>query len=119
VIRNAEVIAARDSSTMNPGIVDVVVLPPIPTDDWTVDNLGDKIAAVRQLYLHTLKNWPRDEAPPKPPAAKPTKVAKKTPAKKAPAKKAPAKKTPAKKTPAKKAPAKKAPAKKATAKETR
>jgi putative phosphoserine phosphatase/1-acylglycerol-3-phosphate O-acyltransferase len=119
VIRNAEVIAARDSSTMNPGIVDVVVLPPIPTDDWTVDNLGDKIAAVRQLYLHTLKNWPRDEAPPKPPAAKPTKVAKKTPAKKAPAKKTPAKKAPAKKTPAKKAPAKKAPAKKATAKETR
>jgi putative phosphoserine phosphatase/1-acylglycerol-3-phosphate O-acyltransferase len=63
VIRNAEVIAARDSSTFNPGTVDVVVYPPIPVDDWTVENLPDRIAEVRQLYLGTLKNWPRDEAP--------------------------------------------------------
>ena len=35
MIRNAEVIAARDSSTFNPGTVDVVVYPPIPVDDWT------------------------------------------------------------------------------------
>ena len=37
VIRNAEVIAARDSSTFNPGTVDVAVFPPIPVDDWTVE----------------------------------------------------------------------------------
>ncbi len=30
VIRNAEVISARDSTTFNPGTVDVVVYPPIP-----------------------------------------------------------------------------------------
>ena len=35
VIRNAEVIADRDSSTFNPGTVDVAVFPPIPVDDWT------------------------------------------------------------------------------------
>ena len=63
VIRNAEVIAARDSSTFNPGTVDVVVYPPIPIDDWTHENLSDRIAEVRQLYLDTLKDWPHDEVP--------------------------------------------------------
>ena len=63
VIRNAEVIAARDSSTFNPGTVDVVVYPPIPVDDWTHDNLPDRIAEVRQLYLDTLRDWPHDELP--------------------------------------------------------
>ncbi len=97
VIRNAEVIAARDSNTFNPGKVDVVVYPAIPIDDWTVENLPAKIAEVRQLYLDTLKNWPRDEVP----ETKLTAEPKKTTPKKAPAKKAPAKKAPAKKAPAK------------------
>jgi len=104
VIRNAEVIAARDSSTFNPGTVDVVVSPPIPVDDWTHDNLPDRIAEVRQLYLDTLKNWPHDAVP----ETKPTSGAKpkKAPAKKAAANKAPAKKAAAKKTAAKKTAAK-------------
>src|SRR5579884_2191382 len=63
VIRNAEIIAARDSITMNPGTVDVAVFPPIPVDDWTVDELPDRIAEVRQLYLDTLANWPVDKLP--------------------------------------------------------
>jgi putative phosphoserine phosphatase/1-acylglycerol-3-phosphate O-acyltransferase len=63
VIRNAEMIAARSSTTMNPGTVDVAVFPPIPVDDWTVDELPDRIAEVRQLYLDTLANWPVDELP--------------------------------------------------------
>jgi len=109
VIRNAEVIAPRDSSTMNPGTVDVVVYPPISVEDWTLDDLSERIAAVRQLYLDTLKDWPEGKVPVHP-------MYKKAPAKKAPAKKAPAKKAPAKKAPAKKAAAKKAPAKKAAAK---
>ena len=61
VIRNAEVISARDSSTFNPGTVDVVVYPPISVDDWTVENLPERIAEIRQLYLDTLRDWPRDE----------------------------------------------------------
>lgn len=63
VIRNAEVIAARDSATFNPGTVDVVVYPPIPVDDWTTENLSERIAEVRQLYLDTLKAWPHDKVP--------------------------------------------------------
>jgi len=123
VIRNAEVIAARDSTTFNPGTVDVVVYPPIPVDDWTHENLNERIDEVRQLYLDTLKNWPRGELPTpalyersQAPAAKSS--AKKAPAKKAPAKKAPAKKAPAKKATTKKAATKKATAKKASAKKT-
>ena len=115
VIRNAEVIADRNSSTFNPGKVDVAVFPPISTDDWTTDNLADRIAEVRQLYLDTLVNWPYDALPDDvrdlPPYARtrPRKAAvKTTPAKKAPAKKAAATKTPAKKAAAKKSPAKKA-----------
>ncbi|WP_407685787.1 HAD-IB family hydrolase [Mycobacterium sp. HUMS_1102779] len=113
VIRNAEVVAARNSTTINPGTVDVAVFPPIPVDDWTVETLPERIAAVRRLYLDTLADWPADELPES--DLYKTKAAKKAPAKKAPAKKAPAKKAPAKKAAAKKAPAKKAPAKKAPA----
>jgi putative phosphoserine phosphatase/1-acylglycerol-3-phosphate O-acyltransferase len=117
VLRNAEVIAERNSSTFNPGTVDVAVFPPIPVDDWTTDNLEERIAEVRQLYLDTLKDWPHDALPDAPLYARVKKTpAKKTPAKKAPAKKAPAKKAPAKKAPAKEAVAKKVPAKKAPAK---
>ena len=120
VIRNAEVIAARNSSTFNPGTVDVAVFPPIPVDDWTVKNLPDRIAEVRQLYLDTLMDWPHDKLPDaalynraKPPTKKA--AAKRAPAKKAPAKKASARKAVAKKVPAKKASAKKAAAKANTA----
>ncbi|MCK8642522.1 HAD-IB family hydrolase/lysophospholipid acyltransferase family protein [Mycobacterium colombiense] len=118
VIRNAELVAARNSTVINPGTVDVAVFPPISVQDWTLDTLPERIAEVRQLYLDTLANWPVDELPEvdlyaeKKAAAK----AKKAPAKKAAAKKAPAKKAPAKKAAAKKAPAKKAAAKKAVPK---
>jgi putative phosphoserine phosphatase/1-acylglycerol-3-phosphate O-acyltransferase len=131
VIRNAEVISSRDSTTFNPGTVDVVVYPPISTDDWTVENLSDRIEEVRQLYLDTLKDWPHEKVPKIGPYVRPRNAAKKAPARKsAPAKKAaPVKKaaaakkaTAAKKTTkatAKKTPAKKTPAKKAAAKKGR
>ncbi|WP_199255490.1 HAD-IB family hydrolase/lysophospholipid acyltransferase family protein [Mycolicibacterium mengxianglii] len=63
IIRNAEVIASRDSSVMNPGTVDVAVFPPISVAGWTAENINDRIAEVRQLYLDTLKNWPTGELP--------------------------------------------------------
>ena len=92
VIRNAEVISARDSSTLHPGTVDVVVYPPLSLEDWTLDNLSDRIAEVRQLYIDTLKNWPVGSVPKADLYDRPTSPAKKAPAKKAPAKKATAKK---------------------------
>nr|WP_156297461.1 HAD-IB family hydrolase/lysophospholipid acyltransferase family protein [Mycobacterium paragordonae] len=115
VIRNAEIVASRNSTTLNPGTVDVAVFPPISVKDWTLDTLSDRIAEVRQLYLDTLADWPYDGLPEVDLHAKKA-AAKKAAAKKAPAKKAAAKKAPAKKAAAKKAPAKKAAAKKAAAK---
>ena len=78
--------------------MDVVVYPPISVADWTVDDLSDRIAEVRQLYLDTLKDWPEDKVPTpdiyrRRPAKQPV------PAKKAAAKKAPAKKAATKKAP--------------------
>jgi len=117
VIRNAQVIGARDASTMNPGTVDVAVFPPVSVGDWDVENLPEHIDGIRRLYLDTLKKWPVDELPDMAPYLK-IGGAKETPAKETPAKKAPAKKTAANKTPAKKAAAEETPAKKTAAKKT-
>jgi putative phosphoserine phosphatase / 1-acylglycerol-3-phosphate O-acyltransferase len=103
VIRNAEIIASRNSTTLNPGTVDVAVFPPIPVDDWTLDTLPERIAEVRQLYLDTLADWPVDELPQFGPYTRAKKAAPKKAAKKAAEKKTPANKSPAKKVPAKKA----------------
>jgi putative phosphoserine phosphatase / 1-acylglycerol-3-phosphate O-acyltransferase len=58
VIRNAEMIGGRNATQMNRGTVDVAVLRPIPTDDWTRANLSARMHAVRQLYVDTLGAWP-------------------------------------------------------------
>ena len=108
VIRNAEVIAERNSSTFNPGSVDVAVFPPIAVDDWTTENLSERIAEVRQLYLDTLKDWPTGSLPSAPLYERTATPSKKPPARKSAVKKAPAKKAPAVKNSAAKAPAKKA-----------
>jgi len=63
VIRNAELVAARNSTVINPGTVDVVVFPPLSVQDWTIETLPEHIAEVRQLYLDTLTSWPVDELP--------------------------------------------------------
>ena len=110
VIRNAEVISARDSQTLHPGTVDVVVYPPISLKDWTLDDLTDRIAEVRQLFVDTLKNWPVGKVPD---AELYKRAAKKAPAKKAAVKKAAVKKAAVKKAAVKKAAVKKTAAKKA------
>jgi putative phosphoserine phosphatase/1-acylglycerol-3-phosphate O-acyltransferase len=58
VLRNADEIAPRGARFMRPGTVDVTVLPPVPTDDWTLDDLAERIAAVRRSYVDTLADWP-------------------------------------------------------------
>jgi putative phosphoserine phosphatase/1-acylglycerol-3-phosphate O-acyltransferase len=112
VIRNAEIVAARNSATINPGTVDVAVFPPIPVQDWTLETLPEHIAEVRQLYLDTLANWPVDELPEVDLYAekKAAKKARAKPAAKAAASKAPAKKTTPKKATAKKTATKTKPA---------
>jgi putative phosphoserine phosphatase/1-acylglycerol-3-phosphate O-acyltransferase len=58
VFRNANDVWPLGTQFMRPGTVDVVVHPPIPTDDWTDETLDTHIAEVRGLYLDTLANWP-------------------------------------------------------------
>jgi putative phosphoserine phosphatase/1-acylglycerol-3-phosphate O-acyltransferase len=61
VFRNAADVWPLGTQVMRPGTVDVVVHPPIPTADWTDDDLDARIADVRRLYLETLADWPTRE----------------------------------------------------------
>jgi putative phosphoserine phosphatase/1-acylglycerol-3-phosphate O-acyltransferase len=58
VIRNSDSVAARDSYRLNPGTVDIAVLPPIDVRGWTHDDLTERVEQVRGLYLNTLADWP-------------------------------------------------------------
>jgi putative phosphoserine phosphatase/1-acylglycerol-3-phosphate O-acyltransferase len=58
VVRNAGDVMWRGSVLIRPGTVDVAVLPPIPTEDWTVGELDERIAEVREQFLDTLEHWP-------------------------------------------------------------
>jgi HAD superfamily hydrolase (TIGR01490 family) len=58
VIRNAGELLWRGSTFIRPGTIDVAVLPPISVADWTTDGLGDRVAAVRELFVATMATWP-------------------------------------------------------------
>lgn len=58
VIRNAGELMWRDSRTIRPGRIDVVVHPALPTADWTRQRLDEGVTRVHQLYVDTLRNWP-------------------------------------------------------------
>jgi 1-acyl-sn-glycerol-3-phosphate acyltransferase len=62
VIRNAGSVLPRGALVIKPGTIDVAVLPPIRVDDWTVADLDDRIADVRQRYVDTLASWPAPHA---------------------------------------------------------
>jgi putative phosphoserine phosphatase / 1-acylglycerol-3-phosphate O-acyltransferase len=58
VLRNADVLGSRDAATLRPGMVDVAVLPPVPTLGWTLEELPHRIDEVREMFLSTLADWP-------------------------------------------------------------
>ncbi len=58
VIRNADSVAGRNATTLNPGTVDIAVLPPVSVEDWTVANMRAKIEQIRGNYLDLLADWP-------------------------------------------------------------
>jgi len=58
VIRNAGEIMWRASLVARPGTVDVVVLPPVPTEGLRADDVDDLVDRVRQQFVETLDNWP-------------------------------------------------------------
>jgi putative phosphoserine phosphatase / 1-acylglycerol-3-phosphate O-acyltransferase len=61
VLRNVEILGARDSATMRPGTVELAVLPSVSTSDWTVADLNERIAGVRAMFEDLLEHWPADE----------------------------------------------------------
>ena len=40
------------------GTLDVAVLPPVPTSDWSRDDIDPEVHRVREMYLETLAHWP-------------------------------------------------------------
>jgi putative phosphoserine phosphatase/1-acylglycerol-3-phosphate O-acyltransferase len=58
VIRNSEAVAGRNSTTLHPGTVDIAVLPPVSTGDWTPENLRERIEQIRSCYTELLADWP-------------------------------------------------------------
>jgi putative phosphoserine phosphatase/1-acylglycerol-3-phosphate O-acyltransferase len=62
VIRNAGVHLWRGSVFMRKGTVDVDVLPPISVADWKVEELGERVDEVRDLFVRRLSEWPENGA---------------------------------------------------------
>ncbi|MGR7023010.1 wax ester/triacylglycerol synthase family O-acyltransferase [Geodermatophilus sp. URMC 62] len=57
VLRNTGELMWRGATTIHPGVVQVRVLPPVPTDGWTAEDLDARVAEVHDSYLRTLANW--------------------------------------------------------------
>ena len=55
VIRNAGELMWRGSNVVRSGTVDVVVLPPVPTDTWRVEDLDRHVATMRAAYASTFE----------------------------------------------------------------
>jgi putative phosphoserine phosphatase/1-acylglycerol-3-phosphate O-acyltransferase len=60
VIRNAGDLMWRGSFVIRPGTVDVVVLEPIEVDGWTVEELDERVAEVRESFARMLAEWPEE-----------------------------------------------------------
>ena len=58
VIRNSESVAGTSTRRLNPGTVDIAVLPAVSVNDWTLRNMWDRIEQIRAAYLETLAEWP-------------------------------------------------------------
>ena len=58
VIRNALDVGGRDAKLMRSGTVDIAVLPPVQTSEWTAKGIEKHVQEVRRMYLDTLKAWP-------------------------------------------------------------
>ena len=61
VIRNSDSVAGRNTVKLNPGTVDIAVLPPVSVQSWTLRNLRAGIEQIRAAYLETLAEWPGGE----------------------------------------------------------
>jgi putative phosphoserine phosphatase/1-acylglycerol-3-phosphate O-acyltransferase len=63
VIRNAGEVMWRGSQTLRSGTVEVAVLPPVDTSEWSARTIGEHVADVRGMFLETLAEWPGEARP--------------------------------------------------------
>jgi len=56
VFKNALDALPKHGIIVRPATIEAVVHKPIPTDDWTLENLESKISAVQRLYDRTLRD---------------------------------------------------------------
>lgn len=54
VIRNAGDVAPKGDFVFRPATVDVEILPPVDTSDWTIRHMSRQVKKVRNLFLRTL-----------------------------------------------------------------
>ena len=54
VIHNSNDVQPKGDFIFHPGTVDVEVLPPIDTSDWSADTIDTHVADVREMYLQAL-----------------------------------------------------------------
>lgn len=62
VIRNAGEIMPSRSVLLSPGTIQVKVLEPIPTDDWTPEDLDEQVARLERTYAALLDDWDAADA---------------------------------------------------------
>lgn len=58
VLRNSGQLMPRGSKVVSPGTVQAIVLPPISTAGWTVDDVDGESRDLRQRYSDILAHWP-------------------------------------------------------------
>ena len=61
VIHNSGDVQPKGDFLYHPGTVQVEVLPPVDTSDWSVTTIDDHVAEVRDMYLKALDQEPRPE----------------------------------------------------------
>lgn len=66
VVRNTGQLMPRGRSVVTPGRVEVVVLPPISTEGWTVEDVDREAVALRERYVEILEDWPASAPSPAP-----------------------------------------------------
>jgi putative phosphoserine phosphatase/1-acylglycerol-3-phosphate O-acyltransferase len=54
VFRNVLDAFPKDARIVRPATIEAVVLPPVPTTDWTAEGLDEEIAEIRDRYLKVL-----------------------------------------------------------------
>jgi putative phosphoserine phosphatase/1-acylglycerol-3-phosphate O-acyltransferase len=57
VLRNVGEVMWRGSQTIRPGRVEVAVLDPVDTSEWTVATLDEHVEEVRSMFVATLEGW--------------------------------------------------------------